>query len=115
MHFCSICGTRLITKTRCKIAFHCPKCKKNFDCSGEKILKERSNVLSETRGDFPEGIVVLDKNVQKLRTLPTVDSECIKCKGKKAETWKLDLGSEDNSQAIFFRCVSCGHTWRETE
>ena len=115
MQFCSICGTRLITKNKGKIALHCPKCKKNFECSGEKIWKEKANVPSQTRSDFPEGIVVLDKNVQKLRTLPTVDSECIKCKGKKAETWTLDLGSEDNLQATFFRCVSCGHTWRETE
>jgi DNA-directed RNA polymerase subunit M/transcription elongation factor TFIIS len=115
MQFCPICGTRLITKTRGKTVSHCPKCKKKFDCSEEKILKEKTKDSSQTRSDFPKGIVVIDKKVQKLRTLPTVDSECIKCKGKKAETWTLDLGSEDNSQAIFFRCISCGHTSRQTE
>lgn len=115
MQFCPICGSRLITKTTGKIVSHCPKCKKKFDCSGEKIWKERSKGSSQIRSDFPEGIVVINKKVQKLRTLPTVDSECIKCNGKKAETWTLDLGSEDNSQAIFFRCISCGHTWRQTE
>jgi len=51
--------------------------------------------------DPTDGIVLIDKKAQKLRTLPIVDADCFKCKGKKAETWKLDLGSEENMQTVF--------------
>lgn len=64
---------------------------------------------------FDSGIAVIDSQVQKLRTLPSVNASCPKCEGKKAETWSMAFGSEDNSQATFYRCVSCEHTWRETE
>lgn len=78
-------------------------------------MKDTENNSSYPKNDYTDAIIVIDKKLQKLKTLPTVDSECFKCKGKKAETWTLDLGSEDNSQAIFFRCTSCGYTWRETD
>jgi len=113
MEFCPICETRLITKNRGKIALHCPKCKKKYEASAKKISKV--NTPTKQASNFTEQIVVLDRKTLKLKTLPTVDAICIKCKGKKAETWTLDLGSEDNMQSIFFRCTSCRYTWRETE
>ncbi len=115
MEFCSNCGTRLVYKSRDKSALYCSKCRKKSESSGEKLRKGSFSKPSQSRSDCADGIVVLDRKVLKLRTRPRVDSDCVKCNGKKAETWTLDLGSEDHSQAIFFRCVSCGHTWRETE
>ena len=115
MEFCSSCGARLILKSKGKLTLYCSKCKKKFEPSEKNLMKDIENNSSYPKNDHTEAIIVIDKKLQKLKTLPTVDSECVKCKGKKAETWTLDLGSEDNSQAIFFRCTSCGYTWRETD
>jgi transcription factor S len=113
MEFCPTCGTRLIYEKAKgkKPVLYCPKCKKKFDLGANETKKE--SMLSKK--DRADSIVLIDKKAQKLRTLPTVDADCYKCKGKKAETWKLDLGSEDNMQAIFYRCIRCGHTWRVTD
>ena len=88
---------------------------KKSELSGETFMNIKSRNIFFQKRDSLENIVVLDKKAMKLRTLPQVDFNCIKCKEKIAETWTLDLGSEDNSQATFFRCISCGHTLRETE
>ncbi len=116
MDFCSNCGSRLTYDSHGKKKLYCLKCKKKFETSDEKKEKGSSIVQSKSvNAHDDKGIVILDKKTLKLRTLPRVDADCYKCNGKKAETWALNLGSEDNSQAIFFRCVSCGHTWRQTE
>ena len=115
MEFCSNCGTRLIYNPRGKLQLYCLKCKKKFETSGENLPNDKSTSLTKSKKNDTNGIVILDKQTLKLRTLPRVDAECYKCNGKKAETWTLNIGSEDNSQATFFRCISCGHTWRQTE
>ena len=114
MEFCSSCGKLLIYKPKCKLTFYCSKCKKKIESSGKELVNGERNFSSQ-KCDHTEGIIVIDKKLQKLRTLPLVNSDCIKCKGKKAETWTLTMGSEDNSQATFYRCVSCGYTWREID
>ena len=115
MDFCSNCGTRLTYDSRGKKKIYCQKCKKKHETSEEEMGKESSTEQPKSKDVDHKGIVILDKKTLKLRTLPRVDADCYKCNCKKAETWALNLGSEDNSQAIFFRCVSCGHTWRQTE
>lgn len=115
MDFCSICGTRLTYDSRGKKKLYCLRCKKKFESSVEGEGKESVTNQFKSKKIDDKGIVILDKKTLKLRTLPRVDADCYKCNCKKAETWALNMGSEDNSQAIFFRCVSCGHTWRQTE
>ncbi|MEJ2272735.1 MAG: hypothetical protein P8X91_09750 [Candidatus Bathyarchaeota archaeon] len=115
MDFCSICGTRLTYDSHGNKKLYCLKCKKKFETPVDEIGKKSLNDQSKSKKIDDKGIVILDKKTLKLRTLPRVDADCYKCNCKKAETWTLNMGSEDNSQAIFFRCVSCGHTWRQTE
>lgn len=115
MDFCSTCGTRLTYDSHGKKKLYCLKCKKKFESSVGEVGKESVADQLKSKKSDDKGIVILDKKTLKLRTLPRVDADCYKCNCKKAETWALNMGSEDNSQAIFFRCVSCGHTWRQTE
>ncbi len=115
MDFCSNCGTRLTYDSKEKKKLYCLKCKKKIETSVEQMGNESIADQTKSKKIDDNGIVILDKKTLKLRTLPRVDADCYKCNCKKAETWALNLGSEDNSQAIFFRCVSCGHTWRQTE
>jgi len=111
MEFCPNCGTRLICKAKSKVSLYCARCKYKSDFSGIKFLK----VKPMTTKRYDTGIAVLDRQIQKLRTFPIVNLPCQKCEGRTAETWTMAFGSEDNSQATFFRCTSCRYTWRETE
>lgn len=111
MEFCPNCGTRLIFKSKSKVSLYCTRCKYKSDFSGIKFLKEKPMTTKR----FDTSIAVLDSQVLKLRTLPIVNVSCQRCAGKKAETWTMAFGSENNSQSTFFRCISCGHTWRENE
>jgi DNA-directed RNA polymerase subunit M/transcription elongation factor TFIIS len=107
MNFCSNCGSRLINKQSVLL---CPKCKQT-DSSHEHIsignrIRKRASRLN---------LVILDKKDRNLKALPTVNTQCPKCSGKTAETWTVAFGSEDNFQATYFRCVSCGHTTRQLD
>ena len=106
MEFCSSCGKRLIYQRKSKLKLYCPKCKKDFQLDKNVV----NNITQKNR---KYGIILIDNKAIKFRTRPTVDTYCKKCEGKKAETWILDLGSEDKLQSIFFRCIKCGNTWRE--
>jgi transcription factor S len=116
MDFCSKCNSRLVYKSNDKkLSLYCPKCKKKIEVAEKNLILKIKNDFVHPIKDRKEGVVVIDKNLQKLRSLPVVNSECYKCNGTKAETWELNLGSEDNSQAVFYRCIKCGHTWRITD
>jgi DNA-directed RNA polymerase subunit M len=97
---------RLTYKTSKESVLVCRKCKyesKVSEIKKDSKIKRKSNV------------VVIDKKLKSLKTLPTVDAICPKCGGKKAETWTLPLGSQEKSDAIYYRCTSCGYTRRETD
>lgn len=87
-----------------------PKCKQT-DSSHERAsignrVRKRASRLN---------LIILDKKDQNLKSLPTVNAQCPKCSGKIAETWTVTFGSEDNFQATYFRCLSCGHTVRQID
>lgn len=107
MEFCPRCGSRLICDVSGKKPTHCSKCKyvektSKTECIPKKIEKE-------------SGLLIIDKKMKKMKTFPTVTVECPKCGGKKAEVWTMTMGSQEKSDATFFRCLSCGHTRREND
>jgi len=61
-----------------------------------------------------DSIVIIGKKEQKIRPLPTVKMECPKCGHKEAFYWIVQTRGADESSTQFFRCTSCGSTWRET-
>jgi DNA-directed RNA polymerase subunit M/transcription elongation factor TFIIS len=111
LEFCPSCGTRLIYKSKSKAGLYCTKCGYKSNFSTEKNLKKKLI----TENPSYSSIAILDRKTLNLRTLPIVNACCQKCNGTKAETWSLAMGSEDVSQATFFRCVSCGYTIREID
>jgi DNA-directed RNA polymerase subunit M len=109
MEFCPKCGTRMIQKDSTFEVLHCPKCKHTT-----KSNEPLKNIVKKV--DFSdESITILDKKSQKLRTLPTVNIQCNRCEKNRAETWTIATGSEGVSNIIFYRCISCGYTWREVD
>jgi len=107
--FCTRCDTRLILKTRSRTRLYCPRCEYEKELPEGNFLK---NVFRAVK-PFDSKVVVVDKDESNLRTLPTIRAYCQKCGGNRAETWTMATGSEGISDIIFYRCVSCGYTWRE--
>ena len=110
MEFCPKCGTRLVNERKSK-ARCCPKC----GYMSKLPQGHRSESMFNTLKPSEPYITVADKDMSNLRTLPVIDAYCEKCGGNKAETWTITVGSNDVSSITFYRCISCGHTWRETD
>ncbi len=105
MKFCPKCGMALSpTKKEGAVAFICPKC--GYELSSKE--KEVREIKREK-----ENVVVIGREEQKLRTLPTAKAECPKCGNKRAFYWIVQTRGADESSTQFFRCTKCGYTWRE--
>ena len=73
MEFCPNCGMLLTYKTSKELVLICRKCK--YETKISTIKKER-------KIEKKSKVVVIDKKMKKLKTLPTVDTVCPKCEGK---------------------------------
>ncbi|MEM3022626.1 MAG: transcription factor S [Candidatus Bathyarchaeia archaeon] len=106
MKFCPKCDTALIpSKREGSVLFTCPKC--GYELSSKE--KEVRRIKRER-----ENVVVIGREEQKLRTLPTAKAECPKCGNKRAFYWMVQTRGADESSTQFFRCTKCSYTWRET-
>ncbi len=106
MKFCPKCGSLLIpVKKGERVITKCPKC----SYETEKPVKTVSKVKRDK-----EKIVVIGKQAQKIRTMPTTKVECPRCGHGEAFYWIVQTRGADESSTQFFRCRSCGVTWRET-
>lgn len=108
----------------------CPKC--------DKILKKKGSALiclgcgfSEACEDIDskKGVKakdkLLEKKIAKTKTLvvgdqpedtgimPTTKVTCPKCGHIEAEYGQLQTRSADEPATTFYRCLKCGHRWRE--
>lgn len=113
MEFCPKCGTRLKpikkkSKKTAAIMLACPKCKYEKPVSGE--IPAPAKILETAN---KEGIAIIGKEEQKLRTLPTVKIECPKCGNNVAYVWQVQTRGSDESSTQFFRCTKCNYTFRE--
>jgi DNA-directed RNA polymerase subunit M len=61
----------------------------------------------EIKKSEPE--VIEDKQIG----LPTARVTCPKCKNNKAYWWIRQTRAGDEPSTRFYRCVACGHVWRE--
>ena len=108
MKFCPKCGTKLsVGSENSKFNLHCWKC--GFEAEPVDKQTKIQQIPSTRR----EKIVVIDKDVEKIRTLPKTRMECPKCGNGEAYYWMVQTRGGDESTTQFFRCVKCSHTWRE--
>jgi DNA-directed RNA polymerase subunit M len=84
------------------------KCRK---CGYLRKITE-GDQLQRTRKRSEKEIVIVEEEGS-IRTLPTITVRCPKCEHNLAFWWLRQLRSADESEVRFFRCVECGHTWRE--
>jgi len=95
--FCKKCGSLLMPsdgKMKCRCGYS--------EESGK--LKDKS--VKKTK------IEVIDKEQQD-GAYPVINAECEKCGSKKAYFWTKQTRSSDEPETKFFKCVKCGHIWRE--
>ncbi|MCU0632652.1 MAG: transcription factor S [Methanolinea sp.] len=100
--FCPECRSLMISSAgqlKCRKCGYIRKIGKDDQMLIKKERREREIVIVEEEGS--------------IRTLPTIAAKCPKCEHNLAFWWLRQLRAADESEVRFFRCVECGHTWRE--
>jgi len=105
MQFCPKCASALLpTKRQKAIVLSCPKC---------GYESRQSDRIVQKLEQQKERVVIIGREEEKIRTLPKTKVECRKCGHKEAFYWLVQTRSAEESSTQFFRCTSCGTTWRE--
>jgi DNA-directed RNA polymerase subunit M len=91
-----------------KVVLVCRKCGK------KKTSKEKKFKIKVSSEKTKGKIIVLDKK-SKIDVLPKTDAVCPKCECKEAFWWMQQMRAADEAPTRFYRCVKCGHVWREYE
>jgi DNA-directed RNA polymerase subunit M len=105
MMFCPKCGTLLVPVMKEeKIILKCSKC----GYETEKAVKSTRKITQEK-----EKVIVIDREKEMIKALPTIKTECDRCGHKEAEYWMVQTRGADEGTTQFFRCTKCKHTWRE--
>ncbi|MFH1420348.1 MAG: transcription factor S [Candidatus Aenigmatarchaeota archaeon] len=104
MQFCPKCGTIMVpVKKKNGAVLVCRK------CGYQKHQTVKSVKISEGREKIKKP-VILEKNTT---TLPTTDKICPSCEHRTCYWWMQQTRGTDEPPTQFFKCVKCGHTWRE--
>ena len=75
---------------------------------GEDTDDESYKVVRE--GEKKEETAVIEKDTE---SLPKTQNKCPECGHSEAYWWMQQTRSADEPTTRFYRCVECGHTWRE--
>ncbi len=104
MEFCPNCGSVLLTHRKSSsVVLTCKKC---------GYVKRPSQDIVTHRQRRGKKSIVVDE--QEKEVLPKVsDVQCPQCGNKEAYWWSVQTRSADEPMTQFFRCTSCGYTWRE--
>jgi DNA-directed RNA polymerase subunit M len=111
-----------LIKTQINILMFCPECKSLMISSAGFLKCRKCGYMKKIdEGDpqmkkkvrMSEREIVIVEDGAAIKTLPTIAIKCPKCEHNLAEWWLRQLRSADESEVRFFRCVGCGHTWRE--
>lgn len=97
----------------------CPKCKSLLFPQDGKLVCRRCGTEQEMKNAKSQ--VITHKSTEKelavlgdvSGTLPTADVECPSCGHAKAYWVLRQTRGADEPETRIFRCVKCGHSWRE--
>ncbi len=99
----------------------CPQCKGLMISSGGQLKCKKcgyirdfndSDRLKKTDKRVEKEITIID-DVEEIATLPTTTIRCPECECTTAYWWLRQLRAADESEVRFYRCTTCGKTWRE--
>lgn len=104
--FCPKCGSMMIPeKTEEKVLWKCRKCDEVAEEKSKEVLLKK-----KVKGKAEIPVYDIQKNKDKLST---IKAECGKCGNDRAVWWIQQTRASDEAVTKFFKCVECGHTWRE--
>ena len=101
MEFCKNCGAMLLPMDK-----ECKSCGEPVNLSEEAL--EAYSVSEE----IVSKEAVIEKGAE-INTLPTIKIECPECGHDTAGWWLRQTRSADEAETRFYKCLGCGHTWRE--
>ena len=99
--FCPKCGSLLLPKKEGNKTI--TKCGCGYSSDSNINTK-----FSETVKKEEERTGAVDSEVE---TLPITDTECPKCKHKKAYFWEVQTRAADEAPTKFLKCEKCKHIW----
>jgi DNA-directed RNA polymerase subunit M len=109
MKFCPQCGTRLKLKQikiddSVALSMQCDRC--GFTTPVEKPI-------TRPEAEPEEDQIKVVSDDMDVKTMPTTEVECPKCRNKEAFWWMVQTRGGDEPTTQFYRCTKCQHTWRE--
>jgi len=103
--FCPKCGSILKPKNeKGKKVLYCSCGYTDKDVKKAEIKEEVKDTSGELEVVEPE---------EELKSLPITETECPKCKHKKAYFWLVQTRAGDEAETKFLKCEKCKHTWRD--
>lgn len=79
---------------------------------GKKKPKVSGKFVVSGKGIEKKEIPIVDFEKQKGK-MATIDEPCPKCKARETMWHMQQTRGVDEPATRFFRCLKCGHTWRE--
>ncbi len=106
MQLCKSCGSLMRPeKKNGSVLFVCPNgC--GVEKNGNKVIKLSQKIDHDPLDD----VQVIEKTSV---NLPVMEMPCPKCPGSKVYWWTRQTRSSDEPETRFYKCIDCGHTWRE--
>ena len=105
MHFCPPCGNLLLLENvDGDLRFFCQTC--------PYIYKVTNKVATEMPLER-KAIDDIMGGSEAWKNADQTDATCPKCGAHRAYYQQLQIRSADEPMTTFYRCVSCGHNWRE--
>ncbi len=109
MRFCPRCGSLMVVRRAGDQPYWvCPS------CGYSELPSEPQNatIVEKIRHSEKERIIVVNR-AEELQTLPRTSAQCPKCGYGEAYYWLMQTRRADEPPTRFFKCVRCGHVWRE--
>jgi len=112
MRFCPRCGSLMMLRVENgRRVWVCPSCGYREEVG--QSSQQPVTVLKQRIDHHPrERLIVVDKSRQ-AESLPKTRATCPRCGYHEAYYWLVQTRKADEPPTRFFKCVRCGHVWRE--
>ncbi|MCD6247845.1 MAG: transcription factor S [Hadesarchaea archaeon] len=109
MKFCPKCGGLLVPERKGEeLKLICRGCGQVFE--KEEIGEYTLAQSTRKRGEKEGGPVIVEGEKA---AMPTTRAVCPKCGHDRAYWWLRQTRGADEPSTRFYKCVKCGHVWRE--